>query len=142
MPLKTVPAHKDLSFLHVMENMNLNVFGKLRRSPLSLKEWQALWSVLDTVGVQSHSTGDILPSLLMVEKPEGSRGPQHPCFTIMTEGIVRYMPGGSPPQSPACTQEQLAPLRFTHRGHKNSHSHFFPNIQIGLRQIQIGFTRT
>lgn len=75
MPLKTVSAHRDLSFLHVMENMNLNVFGKLRRSPLSLKEWQALWSVLDTVGVQSHSIGDILPSLLMAEKPEGSPAP-------------------------------------------------------------------
>lgn len=58
----------------------------------------------------------------------------------MTEGTVRYMPGGSPPQSPARTQKQLAPLRVTHRGHKNSQS--FPKIQTGLRQLQTGYKPT
>lgn len=56
---------------------------------------------------------------------------------MMTEGTVRYMPWGSPPQSLACTQELLALPRVTHRGHKNSHS--FPKIQTGLRQLQAGF---
>lgn len=45
--------------------------------------------------------------------------PWHPCLT-MTEGKVRCMSGGSPLQNPAGTQEQLALLRITHMGCKDS----------------------
>lgn len=53
MCLKTMSADRNLSFLHMMESKNINLFEKLRRYPLSLKEWQALWSVLDRIGVNS-----------------------------------------------------------------------------------------
>lgn len=75
---------------------------------------------------------ETFPSFLMTEKPAGARKLQHACLT-MTKGKVRCMPGGSPPQSPACTQEQLALLRITHMGLKDTNS--FPKIQIFLRQI-------
>lgn len=51
--LKTVSVSRDLSFLHLMESKDLNLFGKLKRNPLSLKEWQTLWSVSDTIGVHT-----------------------------------------------------------------------------------------
>lgn len=53
MSLKMMSANRNISFLHMMKSKNLDLFGKLRRHPLSLKEWQALWSLLDTTGMYS-----------------------------------------------------------------------------------------
>lgn len=72
MSLKTVSADRDLSFLHLMESKDLNLFGKLRSFAFVPKGMADLVvSVRYYRRAQSHSIADILPSFLMAAKPEG-----------------------------------------------------------------------
>lgn len=129
MSLKTMSADRGLSFLHMMKTKNLHVFQAKETPffPIGMTGFAAIVSYCRLV--RSHSTGHLtVPLSYQLHSLMGPGMPQ--------QDIAKYTAEGSSPQSPAHTQEQLAPPRTTTIGHTNSH--LLPKIQFGLGRKQIG----